>query len=333
MLRDYWYISCASNRLRNVPVPTRILDKDLVIYRDNKGLPNALLDRCCHRGVKLSIGEVINGNLVCRYHGWRYNGSGRCVYLPSLCNPDDPPVGITVPSYPCVEKFGYVWVWMGDGESILERLPEIDDFHLHRWYQGSQFLHCEMLKCIENNLDWCHPYFTHPWTHGAYFFTKFKGFKVQEYEVRITDSGMVVFSPPTSSEADPIPTGSEVKITFRLPSAIKVEFRKPVYFVIHLNVVPVSTNTCRLEWLVKKVIPLGRRVKWSKKEPRLFVQDKEILESAQATYDREQPVFERSVEADFATLTVRNIVKLAANGLWDEKKLSLPNRRIITVRS
>jgi phenylpropionate dioxygenase-like ring-hydroxylating dioxygenase large terminal subunit len=55
-----------------------------VLFRDDAGKPHALLNRCCHRGVQLSLGKVVDGAIACRYHGWRYDGSGRCIHIPSL---------------------------------------------------------------------------------------------------------------------------------------------------------------------------------------------------------------------------------------------------------
>ena len=78
MLCNFWYIACAASRLGSTPLATRVLDQELVLFRDDAGKPHALLNRCCHRGVQLSLGKVVNGAIACRYHGWRYDGSGRC---------------------------------------------------------------------------------------------------------------------------------------------------------------------------------------------------------------------------------------------------------------
>lgn len=50
---------------------------------------------------------------------------------------------------------------------------------------------------IENNLDWCHAVFAHPWAHGQFFKTHLVGFTEQTYETRLTDDGMVLFGPAT----------------------------------------------------------------------------------------------------------------------------------------
>jgi phenylpropionate dioxygenase-like ring-hydroxylating dioxygenase large terminal subunit len=304
-----------------------------VLFRDSSGRPHALLDRCCHRGVRLSLGKVVDGVLACRYHGWRYDGGGRCVHIPSLTTGRCIPKGVEVPSYPCVEQDGYVWVWIGEPGYALRPLAKISEFAVYRWRQGSIPMQCDMMKGIENNLDWCHPYFTHPWTHGQFFVTRFRGFREQHYEMRLTDHGLIVFAPVTASEDAPIPERPFVKLSFELPDRIRVEFWKPFHLIVLMHFVPTGHNTCRLEWLMTKFLPIGSRLSWSAKEPRIFAQDRRVLESTQFWYDREGDAFEHSVEADASTLMARRIVALAAEGCWEEKRSLLPRRRIVAVRA
>lgn len=109
MLRNHWYIACAATQLSSVPRTTQVLDQELMLFRDDAGHPHALLDRCCHRGAPLSLGEVVDGTLACRYHGGRYDGTGMCVHIPSLTSVRRIPKGYGVPAFPCVEADGYVW--------------------------------------------------------------------------------------------------------------------------------------------------------------------------------------------------------------------------------
>ena len=194
-------------------------------------------------------------------------------------------------------------------------------------------MQCDAMRGIENNLDWCHPYFTHPWTHGQFFATHFRGFQEKSYEMRLTDCGIVVFAPVTASEEEPIPERPIVKLSFELPNRIRVEFWKPLHLIVLMHFVPTGPNTCRVEWLATKLLPVGRRIRWSNKEPRIFAQDRCVLESAQRWYTQEGSDFERSVEADLSTLMARRIVELAAEGSWEEKRSSLPHRRVVTVRA
>ena len=333
MLRNYWYIACSSRQLAESPHGAQVLDQEIVVFRDSSAKPHALLNRCCHRGVELSLGKVIEGTIACRYHGWRYAGNGQCVHIPSLSSGRGIPEGVGVPRYPCVEQDGYIWVWVDKREANPARPPRIPQFANYRWHQGSMPMQCGVLKGIENNLDWCHPYFAHPWTHGQFFNTRFRGFRDQSYEMRRSEQGLVVFTPVTANEEEPIPEQPLIKLTFDLPNRVRAEFWKPFHLVIVMHFVPTGNNTCRFEWLISKLLPIGSRVSWRKWQPRIFLQDQSVLESAQRWYDREGDNFERSVDADASTLLVRQIVTMAESGNWEEKRSSLPLRKVVTVRA
>ena len=329
MLQNYWYIACPSSALSIRPRGSRVLDHDLVLFRDASGSPGALRDRCCHRGVRLSLGRVASGTLECRYHGWRYNRMGQCVHIPSLLKEERIPEGAQVEAYPCHERDGYVWVWIGQANGAITSHPPISGFDERHWWQGSVRMRCASLMGIENNLDWCHPYFVHRWLHGQFFRTRFRGFQVECYEIRVTDSGLVVFAPPTSNESQPIPSNPIVSLTFQLPDRVTVTFNQRFRQVIVMHFVPTGETSCRLEWLATRILPLGRHLRWTAREPIIFAQDRRLLESAQPEYERTGGSFERSVAADTATSMVRRIFALAAKGQWDEDALRVPGRRIV----
>jgi phenylpropionate dioxygenase-like ring-hydroxylating dioxygenase large terminal subunit len=103
-----WYVACASSELRERPLARAILDVPLVIFRGPK--PAALLDRCAHRNIPLSEGRCVDGRLECRYHGWQYGESGRCLKIPGLPGEADREVR-AVPRFATREQDGFVWVY------------------------------------------------------------------------------------------------------------------------------------------------------------------------------------------------------------------------------
>lgn len=338
-IRNHWYVAVASSQLRDKPRAARVLDLDLALFRDREGHVRALLDRCPHRGVKLSLGRMTDGTLACGYHGWRFDGSGACVHIPSLVQGQRIAKGCAVASFRTVEQDGYVWVWVGDldpGSTLPNRIP---DFARKRWLQGSVDVQCDALKLIENNVDWCHAYFAHPRTHPAYFAMAERGLRDQQYEVRVSELGLVVFAPITASEQDPIPDRPLAKLAYELPGRIIVEFspRRGKRLRVVLHVVPTGRNSCRLEWLFEpNPIPVfGGRLRWTSREPKVIREDRVLLESRQPWYDtaREGECFERSVEADAATLLVRRIHDMAVDGTWQQKWSTLPRRRVVDVRA
>jgi len=331
-LRDYWYVAAASPRLRRRrPLHTRVLDEDLVLFRDGEGRVGALLDRCPHRGVELSRGCVRKGALSCPYHGWRFDRHGDCVEIPSLTAAHKHPAGVKTPSRPCVDQDGYVWVWMGQGDP--GPVPGIPGFHKHRWRQGTIEMNCAWNKGIENNFDICHPYWTHPGTHPHWITKRITGFSDDVDELRLTDDGMIVFQPITASADEPVAERPSGILRFQLPDRIHVWFPKPGWeTAFWLHMVPTGPDSCRMEWMWSKLLPLGRRIRFERQEPLIFKQDRLILESSQRWYDTLDAPFERSVEADLTTLTIRRIIALAADGRWEEERASLPQRRLIRAR-
>lgn len=109
-----WYVACASAELGGPPIERTILGVPLVLFRGAGGAPGALLDRCPHRNVPLSLGRVRRGMLECGYHGWRFDTTGRCREIPSLCGPVEG-AARDATSFACREQDGYVWVWAEPG--------------------------------------------------------------------------------------------------------------------------------------------------------------------------------------------------------------------------
>jgi len=62
MHEDFWYVGCASSQLRDVPKAVTILNDRIALFRAASGAAHALEDRCCHRGVQLSLGKVVDEN-------------------------------------------------------------------------------------------------------------------------------------------------------------------------------------------------------------------------------------------------------------------------------
>lgn len=328
-----WYSAAAASRLTAAPLACRVLDHDIVLFRDAAGRAHALLDRRCHRGVKLSLGMVRGGQLACGYHGWRYDGDGRCVHIPSLRQGESPSRRAGVRAFPCVEQAAYIWVWTGAPGPPAP----IEPLAAFRWQQGMLPMRCAATLAIENNLDGCHPVFAHPGTHGQFFRHQRLGFTEHAYKTRLTDTGMVLFGPATARESDPIPENCRFKARFELPGRLTLQLGGAERTLIVLHVVPSGPNTCRLEWLTSTMpsgAPLvGEPVRWSEETPAVFAQDRALLESAQHAYDRAGAEFENSVAADTSTLLVRRIIALAAHDRWPGARRTLPQRRVVSMRA
>jgi phenylpropionate dioxygenase-like ring-hydroxylating dioxygenase large terminal subunit len=162
-LPGYWYVACLSRELRRAPLARTVLGTPLALYRGEDGQAVALADRCPHRNVPLSLGRVRHGLLECRYHGWRFDGDGRCQAVPGLSeDPDRAARRATV--HPVVEQDGFVWVLPGavDGAppGPPPRFPGIDQpgyVTVRRSLRAASTLHA----ALENTLDVPHTAFLH----------------------------------------------------------------------------------------------------------------------------------------------------------------------------
>jgi len=114
-----WYPVTALSILRdNGPHPIKLLGKDLVLWRDSGGSWRCSAGICPHRLAPLARGRVNqDGSLMCRFHGWCFNGDGTCVKVPMAegdAEAEKLLVGTAstkLASYPTKESKGLLFVW------------------------------------------------------------------------------------------------------------------------------------------------------------------------------------------------------------------------------
>jgi len=156
-LRNCWYVAAWDHEVHRLQLARRLLLGEAVaLYRDAEGKVVALEDRCCHRHAPLSMGRVKGSNVECKYHGLVFDPSGRCVHIPWQ---ETIPPSACVRSYPIVEKYHWVWIWMG--EPSLADASLIEDFHWMDhpdWRFKGERLHVEgnYLLLVENLVDLSH---------------------------------------------------------------------------------------------------------------------------------------------------------------------------------
>ncbi len=111
-LRESWYVAAWGVDLAEAGgiLAKTIAGEPIVIWRDADGGLHAMEDRCPHRHAPLSRGRVEGNRLRCMYHGMTFNADGRCQSMPLL----DTPPNVAVRTYPVVEKYDWLWIWMGD---------------------------------------------------------------------------------------------------------------------------------------------------------------------------------------------------------------------------
>lgn len=104
-------VSHSQTLAKDMMVPIELFNENWVLFRDENGQPACIKDTCAHRACPLSLGKVDNGQVVCAYHGWQFNGDGHCTKMPStaFCR------NVAVAALPCAEKDGFIWIWPGRG--------------------------------------------------------------------------------------------------------------------------------------------------------------------------------------------------------------------------
>ena len=150
LLRRYWTAALLSRELQagGSPVRLRLMAEDLVAFRAADGKVGLLAEHCSHRGASLFFGRNEDCGLRCWYHGWKYDRDGNCIDMPN-----EPPQTqfcgrVKHKAYPCVERNGVVWTYMGPAQTI-PALPELE------WLTVPES-HVYVSKCIRE----CH------WTQG-----------------------------------------------------------------------------------------------------------------------------------------------------------------------
>jgi len=163
--RNTWYVACTPDEIEAKPLGRQICGEHIVFYRGQDGQVAALEDFCPHRGARLSLGKVCEGQLVCGYHGLVMGCDGKTVSMPGQRVNQFP----AIRSYPVVERYGFIWVWPGDAALA-------DPASIHHlawaespdWTYGGGLYHvaCDYRLMIDNLMDLTHETYVHSTSIG-----------------------------------------------------------------------------------------------------------------------------------------------------------------------
>ena len=165
-LENAWYVAAPSAEIDASLQSLVLLGESLLFYRDSQGQVVALENACPHRKMPLSMGKRVGDAVQCGYHGLTFDAGGRCINAPTQ---DKIPSNAYVRSYPVIEKYKLVWVWMGDPQLADEsQLLQVDDYGDPDWGLtdgGVLECHCHYLYLLDNLLDPSHV----AWVHESSF--------------------------------------------------------------------------------------------------------------------------------------------------------------------
>jgi phenylpropionate dioxygenase-like ring-hydroxylating dioxygenase large terminal subunit len=122
---NYWYaVAQDKNIAKNQVVEVKFWGSSVALYRDARGALHAMEDRCAHRQLKLSLGQVKGDRLVCDYHGWEYDASGKLAHIPHELFGHKMPQS-KQKSFAVRVRYGLVWIFFGDQDKAFETpMPE-----------------------------------------------------------------------------------------------------------------------------------------------------------------------------------------------------------------
>jgi phenylpropionate dioxygenase-like ring-hydroxylating dioxygenase large terminal subunit len=209
LLRRYWHPFALAGDATDTPRPVRVLGEDLILFRDGRGRPGLVHNRCCHRGTALYYGKVEDGGIRCCYHGWLFDVEGRTLDMP--CEPGG---GLRKeryrqPWYPVVDHHGMLFTYMGPPGrkpafptwDILDDVPDgweivADDNNIG--LQGDP-TPCNWFQTHENVMDPFHVFVLHAGFSGNQFVAEmgsipdvswhFTDVGVKSHQDRVLDDG------------------------------------------------------------------------------------------------------------------------------------------------
>ena len=164
LMRQYWIPVVQSSEVAagGRPKRVRILGEDLVVFREPSGRSGLVSEFCAHRRASLYFARNEERGLRCVYHGWQYALDGRCLDQPNERPQSNFQDKVTLPAYPCAERGGVVWTYMGPaspppGVPDLEwaLVPDAQRF-VSKFWQG-----CNYLQALEGGVDPAHISFLH----------------------------------------------------------------------------------------------------------------------------------------------------------------------------
>lgn len=153
-LRSYWYILCKSSSITHKLTRYDFMDTPIVLFRDRLGVCHSFLDFCPHRGVPLSMGKLINDQIICAYHGWRFASDGSCLEIPSLQKPH----GACLQPVYLLEKDGFIFARLSEDDN--QELPSLTLQGYRRFYWEKN-VQGDLIDMLENFLDATHTPYIH----------------------------------------------------------------------------------------------------------------------------------------------------------------------------
>lgn len=260
-LRQYWQPVYVSADLKpGKAVPIHVMGEKFTLYRGEEGAAHVVAFRCAHRSAQLSTGWVRGDCIKCMYHGWTYDGDGKCVERPGEKN-QGAFAKADIASYPTREFLGLIYAWIGEGEPAP--FPPFYGFKDEGTIENHVLeFPSNWFQTMENHFDEAHLAFVHSYS-GSHD-NLGRGYQLPEINVYETAYGMVR---ETNKPGD----AKVRKTLYILPNIMRIII--PAFGELdevggwrdtYITLVPTDDETHRVYFTQNVHIPKGQKKAWKK---------------------------------------------------------------------
>lgn len=325
-LKNCWYVAAEAAELGHQLVQRWIIGEPLALYRTQAGQPVAMEDRCPHRRASLSKGCLQGDTVQCGYHGMRFAPDGACVQVPGQ---EQIPAALKVRTYPAVQKWHWIWVWMGDPAKADEALiPDLRHNDTPGWTVTGGVLHVKAnyQLLVDNLLDLTHETYIHTKTIGnaAVVETPAES-RVEGNEVHVQRVMRNTPPPPLFKRVRNL-TGNIDRwqiIRFQPPCSVSIDARgfptgtedaeKGLRWFSINSITPIDERSCNYYWTITRCFAQDDQEITDLVHKQIlatFLEDKDVLEAQQQLIETDvRNLPEVSIRADAGSVAARRIVQ------------------------
>lgn len=306
-MRKYWHAVAYSGQLKDKPLGVTLLGESVVVARLN-GQVRAMHGRCPHKGTAFALGDIVDGTIECPYHGWRFDGDGKCVRVPAREELTEA-MNVSVDCYYAAEHVGIIWVALEKPIAPLPEFPELNDPSFRVLQCPTYEWATSAPRRLENFVDFSHFPYVHDGTIGARESPAVETVKVwrEGHVLRFDRDGRMPPNPDLYKflfpvrEADKVAPANEYHIY--LPATVHASFRMPndKRYILFMTASPVTENLTRVFWWQARDFRTDpvEDLFFGELEATILGEDKAIIESQQPKWfsfkgdsrdDREIPV-------------------------------------------
>ncbi len=130
ILSQHWYPVARIEDVSTQPQQVTLLDVKMALYKTESGDIHLVRDICPHRGVPLTKGWVEGEEIVCPYHGLRYNAAGQCTKIPAQPELIKISDRFRLSKFPVVQKYGLIWTSIQNHDVESAHFPVLDTWKI-----------------------------------------------------------------------------------------------------------------------------------------------------------------------------------------------------------